>query len=95
MNIYSDSGFWNDENCGASNYFICEKDYGSNAVTVPPTPPQVGNCPADFTDYGNNCYLSSKDIILNWDDARQWCQDKGADLVSITNDYEQVFIFFC
>ena len=93
MNLYSDSGLWNDENCGASNYFICEKDYGSAAATVPPTRPQAGNCPAGFTDYGNNCYLSSEKVALSWDEARQWCQSKGAELVSITNDYEQVFYF--
>lgn len=44
--MYSDTGMWNDENCGANNYFICEKFMNSQSVTIPPTPPQSGYCPA-------------------------------------------------
>jgi len=92
VNFYGDSGQWNDENCGTANYFICEKFISGQPGTLPPPPPQTGNCPQGFTPYGNNCYLSSEKVVMNWDGARSWCKDKGADLVSITNDYELAYL---
>jgi len=92
VNFYGDSGLWNDENCGTANYFICEKFISGQPGTLPPPPPQTGNCPQGFTPYGNNCYLSSEKVVMNWDGARSWCKDKGADLVSITNDYELAYL---
>ena len=95
VNYYKDSGLWNDENCGVTNYFICEKFKDSQQVTVPPTLPQQGNCPAGFTPFGNNCYMSSEKVLMNWDNARAWCKEKGADLVAITNHHEEVCIVCC
>jgi len=92
VNIYSDTALWNDENCGASNHFICEKFLSSSSVTVPPTLPQQGYCPGGFTEYGNNCYMSSKEVTMDWTSARAWCNDKGGELASITNEYEQAFL---
>ena len=76
VNLYSDTALWNDENCGASNHFICEKFLSSSSVTVPPTLPQQGYCPGGFTEYGNNCYLSSKEVCFIFEEFRFfgfWC----------------------
>ena len=43
-----------------------------------------------FTPYGNNCYITGGDVKDTWENGRQWCRDNGAELVSITNGFEQV-----
>ena len=44
-----------------------------------------------FTDYGNACFITGgKDNYFTWNMGREWCKNNSADLVVITNEYDQV-----
>ncbi|XP_029706166.1 CD209 antigen-like [Takifugu rubripes] len=50
-----------------------------------------GPCPADWTWFITSCYLKSTSS-KNWEDGRKFCQERGGDLVVVSNRLEQLFI---
>ncbi|XP_029602178.1 macrophage mannose receptor 1-like [Salmo trutta] len=87
-------GFWHDYNCGTEMKSICERS-GSPPVnsTVPPTAPPTGGCPPEWILYQSKCYkLTGYRVPSTWLEARSFCQSMGANLASVTNRQEQVFL---
>ncbi|XP_045570344.1 macrophage mannose receptor 1 isoform X4 [Salmo salar] len=92
--VASYNGFWHDYNCGTEMRSICERS-GSPPVnsTVPPTAPPTGGCPPEWILYQSKCYmLIGHKSPSTWLEARSSCQSMGANLASITNRREQVFL---
>uniref|UniRef100_A0A8C9SC94 C-type lectin domain-containing protein n=1 Tax=Scleropages formosus TaxID=113540 RepID=A0A8C9SC94_SCLFO len=48
-------------------------------------------CPERWNSFKFSCYYISNEE-KNWDDSRQYCTDRGADLVIIDSKEEQAFI---
>lgn len=46
-------------------------------------------CPADWREINSRCYFLSTDS-RTWENSRKYCQSKGADLVVINSEQEQV-----
>ncbi|XP_076822718.1 macrophage mannose receptor 1-like [Clavelina lepadiformis] len=92
VTISTYDGLWNDDNCGRKFGYVCEKMMGSTGSKVDPTPQATGNCPAGFSPYGNNCYVTGGGKTNTWDTAREWCKKNSAELVTIGNEYEQSFL---
>ncbi|CAH1779946.1 unnamed protein product [Owenia fusiformis] len=97
VNMYSKTGYWNDEQCNMPHSFICKKSKGS--TPAPPTPPLSlpGNCPTGYLTFGIRCFkLVGKDqsTWTNWTDARAQCQKEGSgyDLASIKSPQAQAFL---
>ncbi|KAJ8011011.1 hypothetical protein DPEC_G00053770 [Dallia pectoralis] len=87
-------GLWFDYNCGSEKKSICKRS-GSPPPnsTVAPTVPPTGGCPPDWTQFQSKCYMLIKNQFQStWLDARKHCQIKGANLASIANRREQVFL---
>ncbi|CAK8681517.1 unnamed protein product [Clavelina lepadiformis] len=63
--MHTNSGQWNDDNCGIMNNFICEKYVGSSAVTIGPTPNIMGGCPADDAVERCNNLSAAAAVIQN------------------------------
>ncbi|XP_044027303.1 C-type lectin domain family 12 member B-like isoform X2 [Siniperca chuatsi] len=49
-------------------------------------------CPEGWTRFRRSCYFKSNEK-KSWPDSRSDCRNKGADLVSINNEEEQVSVF--
>uniref|UniRef100_F6TDB0 C-type lectin domain-containing protein n=1 Tax=Ciona intestinalis TaxID=7719 RepID=F6TDB0_CIOIN len=97
--VSSDTGMWNDDNCGRLYGYVCEKYVGASSVTVPPTAQATGNCPtglysySGYVPYGNACYMTPGDSVkYDWTTARQWCTNNSAELAVLGNEYEQAFL---
>lgn len=73
-----DSGKWNDISCSVSRLAMCEK-------------PQPTICGAGWSQFGDCCYT----LLSTWQDIvvqRGYCQDSGAELVSISSLVENTFV---
>ena len=46
----TNSGLWNDDNCGTFNGYICEKYPGASSIEIPATPIPVGGCPPSINN---------------------------------------------
>ena len=64
--------------------------------TSPPTQPTAqGGCPVGWQALGQQCYyisFSEEEIASSWDDARDFCNQNGGDLVTILTEEENNFI---
>lgn len=64
-------------------------------VVCLPHPPELSSCvssqqcPPDWRDINSRCYFLSTEQ-KTWEDSRKYCQSKGADLVVINSEEEQV-----
>ncbi|XP_075826649.1 macrophage mannose receptor 1 [Microtus pennsylvanicus] len=98
VTMYTNSGFWNDINCGFPNHFICQRHNSSiNATAVPTTPPTPGGCKEGWHLYNNKCFKIfgfAEEEKKNWQDARKACIALKGNLVSIENAKEQAFITY-
>ncbi|XP_038077197.1 macrophage mannose receptor 1-like [Patiria miniata] len=76
------TGKWNDVGCGTSYYFICQRP---NDVPLA--------CDEDngWTTGVERCFRYYG-YSMTWADARQYCQDREADLLQIHSDAEQTMI---
>ncbi|XP_005387016.1 PREDICTED: macrophage mannose receptor 1 [Chinchilla lanigera] len=97
VTLYTDSGLWNDINCGYPNTFICERHNSSINTTQegPTTPPTPGGCKDGWNFYNNKCYKIFgfvEEERKNWQEARKACIGLKGNLVSILNEREQAFL---
>uniref|UniRef100_A0A8C7JUR9 C-type lectin domain-containing protein n=1 Tax=Oncorhynchus kisutch TaxID=8019 RepID=A0A8C7JUR9_ONCKI len=51
----------------------------------------LGSCPEGWRRFGCSCYYLSTEE-KSWEESRQDCLERGADLVIINNEEEQTFI---
>uniref|UniRef100_A0A8C9XR88 C-type lectin domain-containing protein n=1 Tax=Sander lucioperca TaxID=283035 RepID=A0A8C9XR88_SANLU len=55
---------------------------------------QNKTCPAEWRMFSSSCYLLSAESG-SWEKGRQYCRDRGADLVVIDSSEEQMFLSKC
>ncbi|ELW47394.1 Macrophage mannose receptor 1 [Tupaia chinensis] len=93
VTMYSNSGFWNDINCGYPNGFICQRHNSSiNATAMPTTPSVQGGCKEGWDLYNHKClkvFGFVEEERKSWQEARKACIGFGGNLVSILNEKEQ------
>ncbi|KAG8515944.1 Macrophage mannose receptor 1 [Galemys pyrenaicus] len=98
VTMYSNSGFWNDINCGYPNAFICQRHNSSiNATVVPTTTPSPGGCKEGWSLFNNKClkiFGFVEEERKNWQEARKACIGFGGNLASILNEKEQAFLTY-
>ncbi|KAM3623300.1 uncharacterized protein V6R79_009757 [Siganus canaliculatus] len=68
-----------------------ETEAETETETVTETVTEVDTCPRDWITFGSSCYYISTQS-RNWDDSRQDCLQRGADLVIINSRQEQAFL---
>ncbi|NWH57210.1 MRC1 protein, partial [Geococcyx californianus] len=94
--MYTQTGAWNDLNCGSAELFICERFNESVRPTIAPTsPPPKGGCPEDWFLFDNKCFrvfgLNQNDT-LTWHAARNNCIDFGGNLATVSTKKMQAFL---
>ncbi|XP_053183609.1 C-type lectin domain family 9 member A-like [Scomber japonicus] len=52
---------------------------------------KIGSCPDGWSLFGCSCYYLSREVAT-WDNSRQQCLKRGADLVIINSQKEMVFL---
>ncbi|XP_066135196.1 macrophage mannose receptor 1 [Saccopteryx bilineata] len=96
--MYSNSGFWNDINCGYPNPFICQRHNSSiNTTATPTVPPAPGGCKEGWSFYNNKClkiFGFVEEERKTWHNAREACKNLNGNLVSISNEKEQAFLTY-
>uniref|UniRef100_A0A8B9QQM5 Macrophage mannose receptor 1 n=1 Tax=Anas platyrhynchos TaxID=8839 RepID=A0A8B9QQM5_ANAPL len=94
--MYTQTGTWNDLNCGSVELFICERLNRTVRPTIAPTtPPPKGGCPEDWLLFDNKCFkvfgLDENDT-LTWHAARNNCINFGGNLATISKKETQAFL---
>ncbi|XP_061852165.1 macrophage mannose receptor 1-like isoform X2 [Colius striatus] len=94
--MYTQTGTWNDLNCGSVELFICERLNNTVRPTLVPTsPPPKGGCPQDWLLVDNKCFkifgLNENDT-LTWHAARNECISFGGNLATISKKETQAFL---
>ncbi|XP_023561199.1 macrophage mannose receptor 1 [Octodon degus] len=97
VTLYTDSGLWNDINCGYPNPFICQRHNSSINTTqvAPVTPASPGGCKDGWKFYNNKCYKIFgfvEEELKSWQEARKACIGFKGNLVSILSEKEQAFL---
>ncbi|CAH1796015.1 unnamed protein product [Owenia fusiformis] len=94
------AGRWNDIWCWTGRNWICKmhKSLGTPIpTTTAPSPGPPGSCAPDndrWLRYNDKCYyFSNRTEQFSWYNARRFCQQQGADLVSIHDIQESNFIY--
>uniref|UniRef100_A0A8B9GM20 MRC1 protein n=1 Tax=Amazona collaria TaxID=241587 RepID=A0A8B9GM20_9PSIT len=86
--MYTQTGTWNDLNCGSVELFICERLNSTVRPTVIPTaPPPKGGCPEDWLLLDSKCFQVfgfNENDTLTWHAARNNCIDFGGNLATIS-----------
>ncbi|NXO51028.1 MRC1 protein, partial [Aramus guarauna] len=94
--MYTQTGTWNDLNCGRVELFICERLNTTVRPTVAPTsPPPKGGCPEDWLLFDNKCFKEfglNENDTLTWHAARNNCIDFGGNLATISKKETQAFL---
>nr|XP_047917806.1 macrophage mannose receptor 1-like isoform X1 [Anser cygnoides] len=85
--IIQSDGKWRDDSCENERGYICQMNSLTTQFEVPATNPS-----SDFARYGDSSYLiiSSE---MQWEEARKNCQDKHAELASISDAYIHSFLW--
>ncbi|XP_024150676.1 secretory phospholipase A2 receptor [Oryzias melastigma] len=82
------TGKWYDEKCSESGYgFVCQKPQD---ISKPPTHSYHHPLPENI-EYRSRSYKALSGN-MSWEEALTKCQEKGSDLVSITDAYHQAFL---
>ncbi|XP_061179353.1 macrophage mannose receptor 1-like [Saccostrea echinata] len=85
------SGSWRTtNNCVTQKAFVCQIPMGKRVNPVTTPRPQF-KCTGHWLLYNGNCYQFN-DTRLSWLNARQACQNAGADLVTINSAAVQSYI---
>ncbi|XP_070582570.1 macrophage mannose receptor 1-like [Erythrolamprus reginae] len=94
--MFSNSGVWNDVNCGAEKGFICERHNSSVRSTAAPTlPANPKGCSEGWLWFNDKCFQVFGFIEKekkNWENARNHCRNLGGNLASIPNKAVQAFL---
>ncbi|XP_053915272.1 macrophage mannose receptor 1 [Cuculus canorus] len=94
--MYTQTGTWNDLNCGSIELFICERFNDSVRPAVAPTsPPPKGGCPEDWVLFDNKCFKVfglNENYTLTWHAARNNCIDFGGNLATVSTKEMQAFL---
>ncbi|KAJ8402327.1 hypothetical protein AAFF_G00368160 [Aldrovandia affinis] len=91
-------GFWDDKACSESYPFVCEGSRdGISPPTAAPTAPPAQGCATGWTakSHFRNCYklfVMDHSKKRSWAAAREDCISRGAELVSIHNADEEIFL---
>uniref|UniRef100_A0A671TZA4 Mannose receptor, C type 1b n=1 Tax=Sparus aurata TaxID=8175 RepID=A0A671TZA4_SPAAU len=90
---WDESGSWNDVNCESYNDWLCQ----IRAGVTPRPPPNNTAVETETTSdgwlvWGGNHYFIVRNSMY-MDDARQFCQQRHGDLVSISTKEENVFLW--
>uniref|UniRef100_UPI00358E4E95 macrophage mannose receptor 1-like isoform X1 n=2 Tax=Myxine glutinosa TaxID=7769 RepID=UPI00358E4E95 len=95
VSMESIHGEWRSVECEDPRAFICRKHDATALVPTraPFTRPQ-GGCQRGWKLFNNKCYLLhiERPEYKSWKLARESCKDEGADLISIANVDEQMFM---
>uniref|UniRef100_A0A8C5J7J6 MRC1 protein n=1 Tax=Junco hyemalis TaxID=40217 RepID=A0A8C5J7J6_JUNHY len=85
--IMKSDGRWRDDSCDNERGYVCQMNSLPSQPELPTTKPASG-----FTRYGDSSYsiISSE---MQWEEARRNCQDKSADLASISDAYIHSFLW--
>ncbi|XP_074013799.1 macrophage mannose receptor 1-like [Numenius arquata] len=85
--IVKSDGRWRDDSCDNERGYICQMNSITTQSEVPTTNPSSG-----FAHYGDSSYsiISSE---MQWEEARKNCQDKSAELASISDGYVHSFLW--
>uniref|UniRef100_A0A8C3N5U2 Uncharacterized protein n=1 Tax=Geospiza parvula TaxID=87175 RepID=A0A8C3N5U2_GEOPR len=80
-------GRWRDDSCDNERGYVCQMNSFPSQPELPTTNPASG-----FTGYGDSSYsvISSE---MQWEEARRNCQDKSAELASISDAYIHSFLW--
>ncbi|XP_033624642.1 macrophage mannose receptor 1-like [Asterias rubens] len=95
---YRTTGFWNDQNCGAPQPFVCKKPKDSvGPVTHAPATPKEGGCmDSSWLKVHSKCYKvfdGAADNAKTFDDARKTCQQfRNGDIATILNPETQAVL---
>uniref|UniRef100_H0YSP9 Macrophage mannose receptor 1 n=1 Tax=Taeniopygia guttata TaxID=59729 RepID=H0YSP9_TAEGU len=85
--IVKSDGKWRDDSCDNERGYICQMNSAPSQPELPTT-----NSASGFTRYGDSSYsiISSE---MQWEEARKNCQDKSAELASISDAYIHSFLW--
>ncbi|CAH1775812.1 unnamed protein product [Owenia fusiformis] len=83
-------GTWIDGDCSQTLPVVCK----TTTATPPYTPsPNEGQCRSRWTAFGSSCYLFGQTLSLLYSEAAFSCSRSGGDLLSITSDEENQFVY--
>ncbi|XP_051944921.1 macrophage mannose receptor 1-like [Xyrauchen texanus] len=87
--IKGKEGKWADYSCETELGYICKK----KASSKPDGAPEVisPGCQAGWSRYGSYCYNIAMET-KTFDEAKQICEQTGANLVDVSNRYENAFL---
>uniref|UniRef100_A0A3B4UHI4 Mannose receptor, C type 1b n=1 Tax=Seriola dumerili TaxID=41447 RepID=A0A3B4UHI4_SERDU len=92
VNRWMRSGSWNDVHCETYHGWLCQIQAGK--ITPPPDPvtPDYNRTSDGWLEWnGNQYYLNIASMAM--EDARRFCQQKHAALVTINSEAESVFLW--
>ncbi|XP_049428017.1 CD209 antigen-like protein E isoform X2 [Epinephelus fuscoguttatus] len=69
-----------------------EPEDAAKEKTPKPSETEEEFCPEGWLMFGSSCYYISSQRGRSWDDSRQDCMQRGADLVIINSRQEQAFL---
>uniref|UniRef100_G1N6I5 Macrophage mannose receptor 1 n=1 Tax=Meleagris gallopavo TaxID=9103 RepID=G1N6I5_MELGA len=94
--MYTQTGTWNDLNCGSIELFICERLNSTVRPSIAPTvPPPKGGCPEDWLLFDNKCFKAfglNENYTLTWHAARNNCITFGGNLATVSKKENQAFL---
>nr|XP_006816218.1 PREDICTED: uncharacterized protein LOC102809517 [Saccoglossus kowalevskii] len=99
--FFSTERGWNDLHCDQKKSWVCKIRKGVSPSTtsspaIATTEPSAGNCDnEEWIRHRTACYFFSKTSSVadkSWEDARQYCRQQAAELISIHSVSTQTFV---
>uniref|UniRef100_A0A3Q3KWV0 Mannose receptor, C type 1b n=1 Tax=Mastacembelus armatus TaxID=205130 RepID=A0A3Q3KWV0_9TELE len=86
-------GSWNDMNCESYNDWLCQIQAGVEPRPPPnDTTPEYNTTPDGWLEWRGNQYFINR-LSMAMEEARQFCQKRHGDLVSISSKDENIFLW--